>query len=244
MAGIRIASLPATADTVLRPLVMDDPADGPHHEVAGVRVRRTPSFLHLEGPMEVGGWCNWYVDITLGLQQRASLVNMHQTMLMSRALARRAPRSAAATIAEKAAPNATALARHYSAKVGGVDTAVLHLPYADYDRQQAKSLGLALEEAALVTLLIVTYPSPLGELVDAGWVQRSALAVETGWTLLQEVSALEEEIASQGPGAHQRLLASPTGNWVDRVGGAVDVVNSIGDIVGAVAKVAKTLAGP
>ena len=126
MAGIRIASLPATAKTVLRPMVIDSPADGPYHEVAGVRVRRTSAFLHLEGPMEVGGWCNWYVDLTPGLERRASLVNMHQAMVMSRVLARRAPRSAAATIVEKAAPNAIALARHYQAKVGGVDAAVMH----------------------------------------------------------------------------------------------------------------------
>ena len=115
-------------------------------------------------------------------------------------------------IVEQAAPNATALARHHTAKVGGVHTAVLHLPYADYNHQQAESIGLPLEDAALQTV-----------------------TVETAWTLYKEVVALEEEIQRQGPGAHRRLL--------DRVGGAVDVVNSFGEIVAAVAKVAKVLAG-
>jgi hypothetical protein len=247
VAGTLIASLPAAVEETMLPMIMDDPAPGPYFDVGdGTRVRRTPAFVHLEWQAQSGEWCNWYVplDDDPQLRTRGGFVHMHQTMVMSRALALRARGSAAANLVEQAAPNATALARHQQARVGGVQTAVLHIPYVHYDGQQATNLGLTLDEAAIQTLLIVVYPSPLGERVDLDWGQRSAVALETAWTIFQEVSALEDEIARHGPGAHRRLLASPTGNWVDRVGGAVDVVNSAGEILGAVAKIAKAMAGP
>lgn len=242
-----ITNLPAAVEVRMLPMIMDDPAPGPFFDVGeGARVRRTPDFVHVEWQAASGEWCNWYVALSDDPQLNTSggFVHMHQTMVMSRALALRARGSAAADLVEQAAPNATALARHHQARVTGVQTAALQLPYPDYDRQQAKNLGLSPEEAAMQTLLLVVYPSPLGVEVDLDWGQRSAVALETAWTIFQEVSNLEEEIVRQGPGAHRRLLDSPNGNWVDRVGGAIDVVNSAGEILGAIAKMAQGIAGP
>jgi hypothetical protein len=102
-----------------------------------------------------------------------------------------------------------------------------------------------LEDAALQTLLIVIYPQPLPELVDDAWVQQSSLTAETAWTLYREVATVEDELQRLGPGSHRRLLASPKGkSWTDGLGGAVDVINNAGDIIGAIAKVAKIVSGP
>jgi len=176
MTGIPIDRLPFSPQTLILPLWTDEPVDGPFAEFGTARLRRSSTFVEVEGPHYAGGWLHCYMA---GHDEGvcAGHVSLADSMSLVWELARKDRQTDAAALADQLAPRAAALARFGTTYVDGVSVIGMRLPYT---------------EESLHTLLVAVLPGPLGTTVDDAWMERVDTLAYTGFAVYEECTALEQ----------------------------------------------------